>query len=125
MSSVALLVVCLVSSLPAQTWTLAANGRFEVYSQGGEASARATLAWLERLRALLIRHTGVTPDRLRPARVFAFATARDYAPYRPDTSAEAYYVGTEGRDYIVMALDSARASGIAAHEYAHMAIHSS
>jgi tetratricopeptide (TPR) repeat protein len=103
-------------------WTLAANERFEVYSQQGPESARATLAWLERLRALLIRETGVQPDRLRPARLIGFATAAEYRPYRITTTAEAYYVGTEGRDYIVMALDSPRAAGIAAHEYTHMAL---
>src|SRR5690348_13374180 len=89
----------------ARNWTLAANQRFEVYSQLGPESARTTLAWLERLRALLIRETGVQPDRLRPARLIGFATAADYRPYRLDATAAAYYVGTEGRDYIVMALD--------------------
>jgi hypothetical protein len=124
-ATVLLCAVCLPGN--AQTsrpWTLAANGRFEVYSQLGPDSARTTLAWLERLRALLIRETGVQPDGLRPARLIGFATAAEYREYRLHSDAEAYYVGTEGRDYIVMALDGPRAAGIAAHEYMHMALHS-
>ncbi len=122
----ATLVLLLTSALAAQTrsWTLVSNERFEVYSQLGPENGRATLAWLERLRALLIRETGIRPDRLRPARLIGFATAAEYRPYRPNSTAEAFYVGTEGRDYIVMALDSPRAAGIAAHEYTHMVMHS-
>jgi tetratricopeptide (TPR) repeat protein len=108
----------------ARPWTLAANARFEIYSQLGPESARTTLLWLEQLRALLIRETGMQPDRLRPARLIGFAAAADYRPYRLTSTAEAHYVGTEGRDYIAMALDGPRAPGIAAHEYAHMALHS-
>src|SRR4051794_231154 len=122
------LLLPLALSAPAQTsrtWTLAANDRFEVYSESGEASARATLTWLERLRAMLVREVGIRPDRVRPARVIGFASAASYAPYRLSSSADAYYVGTEGRDYIVMSLEGPRAAGIAAHEYAHMALHTS
>jgi hypothetical protein len=124
-SGIVLLFFCGLST-PAQTprrWTLAANGRFEVYSQRGEESARTTLAWLERLRALLIRETGLQPDRLRPARLIGFASAAEYQAHRLEPGAEAHYVGTEGRDYIVMSLDGLRAPGIAAHEYAHMTLH--
>jgi hypothetical protein len=118
------LTLILCAGLSAQTWTLAANAHFEVYAQAGEDRARAILAWLERLRALLARQLDATPDRLRPARVIAFASAADYAPYRLTASADAYYIGTEGRDYIVLS-DGPRAPGNAAHEYAHMALHSS
>jgi tetratricopeptide (TPR) repeat protein len=56
--------------------------------------------------------------------VIGFASASEYRPYRINAAAEAYYTGTEGRDYIVLPLDGPRAAGVAAHEYAHMALHS-
>ena len=73
------LLLCL--SLPlaaaetAPTWSLIANPHFEIYSQSGPENARTALVWFERLRAWLIRETGLQPDRLRPARVIGFASA--------------------------------------------------
>jgi tetratricopeptide (TPR) repeat protein len=124
MPRLAAIVLLLAGGLSAQTWTVAANGHFEVYSQAGEERARATLTWLERLRGFLVRDFGITPDRLRPARVIAFASVAEYTPYRLSATADAFYVGTEGRDYIVLSLGGPRATGNAAHEYAHMALHS-
>lgn len=120
--------IAIVAALAAHTswaaWSLAANPHFEVYAQAGPESARASLAWLERLRGWLIRETGLEPDRMRPARVIGFATGQEYAAFRLRASADAYYIGTEGRDYIVMVMAGARAPAVAAHEYAHMALHS-
>ena len=105
-------------------WALADNPHFEVYSQAGPENARTALAWFEQLRTWLIRETGLRPDRLRPARVIGFATPEEYRRYRLHASADAYYVGTEGRDYIVMVMSGPKEFGIAAHEYAHMVLHS-
>jgi tetratricopeptide (TPR) repeat protein len=105
-------------------WTVAANAHFEVYTDAGADRARASLDWLEQLRGWLIQETGLRPDRLRPARVIGFATPLEYAPFRLRETADAYYIGTEGRDYIVMVMGGSRAFEIAAHEYAHMALHS-
>ena len=105
-------------------WTVAANAHFEVYTDAGAERARASLEWLEQLRGWLIQETGLRPDRLRPARVIGFATELEYSPYRLHETADAYYIGTEGRDYIVMVMGGPRAFEIAAHEYAHMALHS-
>src|SRR5215831_3306847 len=108
----------------AGSWALAQDQHFEVYAQAGPESARTALAWFEQLRSWLIRETGLQPDRLRPARVVGFATPAEYQSYRLHASADAYYVGTEGRDYIVMVLGGPRDFGVAAHEYAHLVLHS-
>src|SRR5438270_13681283 len=113
---VAFLACCVF--LPAQTtprsWSLAANPHFEIYSEAGPESARAALAWFERLRAWVIRETGLRTDRVRPARVIGFASAAEYQRYRLGASSDAYYVGTEGRDSIVMTLAGAGEFGLAA-----------
>jgi hypothetical protein len=107
----------------ARSWALAASPHFEVYSQAGPEGARASLAWLERLRAWVTGEMGLQPDRLRPARVIGFASEAEYAPFRKDR-ADAYYIGTEGRDYIVMVAAGPNELPVAAHEYAHLMMHS-
>jgi len=120
----ALAGIFLVQAAWGSGWTVAANAHFEVYTDAGGERARASLEWLEQLRGWLIRETGLRPDRLRPARVIGFATALEYSPFRLRETADAYYIGTEGRDYIVMTMGETRAFAVAAHEYAHMALHS-
>src|SRR5436305_13284593 len=116
---VAFLACCVF--LPGQTtrsWSLAANPHFEIYSEAGPENARTALAWFERLRAWVVRETGLRADRVRPARVIGFASAGEYRRYRLHASSDAYYVGTEGRDSIVMTLAGPADFGVAAHEYA-------
>jgi hypothetical protein len=107
-----------------RTWSLAADPHFEVYAQGSPESARTALGWLQRLRSWVIGELGVQPDRLRPARVIGFASPLEYAPFRLHENSDAYYIGTEGRDYIVMVMAGPNEFGIAAHEYAHLVLHS-
>ncbi|MBV9225268.1 MAG: hypothetical protein JOY85_14645, partial [Acidobacteriaceae bacterium] len=113
------------SLLCAQTsaeWTVAASAHFRVYSQAGEGPTRSTLLWFEQLRAFFQR-TGFALDGRPPVRVIGFRSQRDYDPYRLRPSADAYYVGTESSDSIVMPSLRADQAGIAAHEYAHLVLH--
>src|ERR1043166_3700909 len=111
--AIALLLPLAALAQPARPWTVAFNDHFEIYSQVSPESAYPALAWFEHLRAWLIRETGLRPDRIRPARVIGFASAAEYAPYRLRPSVDAYYIGTESRDTIVMTLAGPAAFGIA------------
>lgn len=107
----------------AAPWTVARDPHFEIYSHQGDAEARATLAWFEQLRSIALRHF---PSRLPdngPVYVFGFGSAAEYEPYRLRPTADAYYVGTGGRDYIVLPGLSTETLGTAAHEYAHLLLH--
>src|SRR5205823_9649153 len=86
----------------ASKWTLARSEHFEVYSQAGGASARSALMWFEQLRTFSTRQTGLNLDRCPPVRVVVFRSANEYRPYRLRFTSDAYNVGTEGHDYIVM-----------------------
>lgn len=103
-------------------WTVAASAHFRVYSQAGEEPARSTLQWFEQLRAYFQR-TGFALDGRPPVRVIGFRSQRDYDQYRLRPAADAYYVGTESSDSIVMPSLGADQARIAAHEYAHLALH--
>jgi tetratricopeptide (TPR) repeat protein len=104
---------------PAPAWRLTQSEHFELYSQGDDTSARSALIWFEQLRAFYLQKTGLAPPTLPPVRVIGFRSAREYQPYRLQPASDAHYIGTEGRDYIVMATIDAGQFGIAAHEYAH------
>jgi tetratricopeptide (TPR) repeat protein len=119
----ALLCVCGQASEPAQ-WRLARSEHFEVYSNAPGDAARSLLTDFERLHAFFMRQIGVGPRAHRPVRVICFGSAQEYNSYRARPAADAYFLGTESRDYIVMASGSG-ASRVAAHEYAHLLIHSS
>jgi tetratricopeptide (TPR) repeat protein len=124
-----LATLALLSSIAAargpEPWTLARSSHFEVYSDAGANSAPALVAAFERMYAFFERQVGAAPDAHRPARIICFGTAQEYQAYRLGASADAYYVGTEGRDYIVMPAFVPGDFHFAAHEYAHLLIRSS
>jgi tetratricopeptide (TPR) repeat protein len=116
------LIAC-ATALPAADWSLARSAHFEVYAQAGPEDARAVSLWFEQLRAFFSRQTGLPQDNRPPLRIIVFRSAPEYEPYRLGPTADAYYVATESRDYIVMAHRGAGDFQVAAHEYWHFVEH--
>ena len=102
------------------SWKLTRNEHFEVYSETDDATARSILAEFERLRAFFLQRTAFRLDRAPGVRIIVFNSAKEYEPYRLRSTSDAYFVGTEDRDYVVLAYPSASHSTIAAHEFAHL-----
>ena len=96
---------------------------FEVYSQGSAGAARSVLLQFERLHAFFQQQTGLVLDNRSPVRVIAFSSPQEYWPYRIHPTADAYYVGSMNRDYIVMVTPTPGDFRIPAHEYAHFVLH--
>ncbi|MBZ5726556.1 MAG: hypothetical protein LAP87_16340 [Acidobacteriia bacterium] len=117
------LLCCAAFAGDGATWTAAKSEHFEVYSQAGERTARLALMWFEQLRACFERQTGFDLSGRPAVRVIAFRSTKDYAPYRLRWAADAYYAGTESRDYIVMTVGERGDFQVAAHEYAHLVLH--
>lgn len=109
---------------PPAPWTLARSPHFTIYSQAGPEDARSALMWFESLRAFFLTCTGYKIDDSRKVFIVGFRSAEDYAPYRLNDNADAFYVGEEGRDYIVLPALSGSNYRLAAHEYAHLVLHS-
>jgi tetratricopeptide (TPR) repeat protein len=111
----------------ATQWALVRSPHFSVYSHSGQRDARSASLWFEQLRAFFIQAAAVAPedlDRNGPVRVIGFGSAEEYAAFRPQPTADAYFLSAETGDYIVMprlSLDNFR---MAAHEYAHLVLHS-
>jgi tetratricopeptide (TPR) repeat protein len=120
--SLAVLIAC-ATALPAADWSLARSPHFEVYAQAGPEDARSVLLWFEQLHSFFLRQTGVPLDNRPPLRIVVFRSAPEYEPYRIGPTADAYYVATESRDYIVMAHRGAGDFQVAAHEYWHFVEH--
>ncbi len=108
----------------AASWRLTHSEHFDVYSQGRDENARAALKWFEQLRAFFVEQTGLSLRHASPVRVIAFDSQKEYEPYRLRSS-DAYYVGTEAQDYIVMPGLGPDEFRVAAHEYAHLILHTS
>ncbi len=106
-------------------WRLARSDHFEVFAQASGERAAAILQHFEQLRAFFVQQGGWKAAGPLPVRVIVFASADEYQPYRLRTNADAYYVGSGDRDYIVMAGADPRGLGIAAHEYAHLILRAS
>ena len=102
------LAILAVLAIPAAAvtvpkWRVARSDHFEVYAQASGERAVAILQHFEQLRAFFVQQGGWKTVGPLPVRVIVFASAEEYQPYRLRTNADAYYVGSGDRDYIVMA----------------------
>ena len=106
----------------ADNWTYGRSDNFEVYTTGGEGRAREALNYFEQVRAFLTVFLGVSPSTSAPTRLIIFSNERQFAPYRPNEVAFAYYQPGPDRDYIVMQALDANAYPVVVHEYTHLLI---
>ncbi|SPE31880.1 conserved exported hypothetical protein [Candidatus Sulfopaludibacter sp. SbA3] len=104
-------------------WTVAKSAHFEVYSQDSEAEARIALQWFEQLRATVLREAGIDVSGRRAVRVIGFRSENEYSRYRMTPTADAYFVGADEGDTIVMPSLAETCFTMAAHEYAHLIQH--
>lgn len=117
------------NTLQPSSWCVVKSSHFEIYSQSGLDNAPASLQWFEELREFFSRDAllGNHPDSgaRPPVRVIGFRSPQEYDAFRLRPTADAFYAGTETRDYIVMPALDRQEFRTAAHEYAHLALRSS
>ena len=117
-----LLWVLGASAAAAQTWTSAESEHFEVYTTGGDRTARDALTYFERVHAFFTDFMKIAPQTKARTRLIVFTGDRQFAPYRPGELTVAFYQSGPERDYIVMrALDN-EAYPIVVHEYVHLVL---
>jgi Flp pilus assembly protein TadD len=93
---------------------------FEAYSSAGERDTRDALRYFERVRDFFLQVNQREPPKPVPVHVVIFGSEKEYAPYRMNEFATAYYFGGADRDYIVMGKTGEQAAQIAVHEYVHL-----
>jgi tetratricopeptide (TPR) repeat protein len=122
----ALALLCLPAlAFSEPAWRLARSQHFEIYTQSSDQRARAILLWFEQLRGFFQQQGGGKAGSPAPVRVIVFASEQEYQPYRLRSASDAYYVGSQSQDYIVMGTDDPAKFGLAAHEYAHVVLRAS
>jgi len=93
---------------------------FEAYSSAGERETRDALRYFERVRDFFLQVNQREPAKPVPVYVVVFGSEKEYAPYRFNEFATAYYFGGADRDYIVLGRTGEQAAQIAVHEYVHL-----
>ncbi|MBZ5632413.1 MAG: tetratricopeptide repeat protein [Acidobacteriia bacterium] len=93
---------------------------FEAYSSAGERDTRDALRYFERVRDFFLQVNQREPPKPVPVHLVVFGSEKEYAPYRINEFAVAYYFGGADRDYIVMGRIGEQAAQIAVHEYVHL-----
>src|SRR5262245_62058602 len=124
MRRVLVVIVLLLASRveAAETWTYASSEHFEVYTTGGAGTARQSLAYFERIHTFFAQVLNLRPTQTTPTRLIIFSNDRQFAPYRPNAAAAAFYQSGVDRDYIVMGRFDEESNDIVAHEYMHLVI---
>jgi hypothetical protein len=116
------LLVCASATVhAADQWTYGRSEHFEVFTTGNTGRAREVLRHFEDVHAFLASFLLKRPLRTRtPTRLIIFSNARQFAPYRPNESAAAFYLPGFDRDHIVMGRFDPTATQIVVHEYVHL-----
>ncbi len=101
-------------------WIHARSPNFEAFSSAGERDTRDALRYFERVRDFFLQANQGEPPKPVPVYVVLFGSEKEYAPYRFNEFATAYYFGGADRDYIVLGRTGEQAAQIAVHEYVHL-----
>lgn len=116
-------LLCL-STLSAGEWKRITSPHFEMFTTAGERRGRDALLHFERVRGFFLQAMGIK-DLPGVVRIVGFDSEKEYAPYRMNEFATAFYQRTRDRDYIVMSNLSMEHYPVVAHEYAHYLLRTS
>ena len=111
----------LAGLLPAEVkWTHVATPNFEVYTTASARDAKDALKRFELIREFFAQVLGLTPQTPAPVRLIAFGSEKEFAPYKPNEVAAAFYMPGLDRDFIVVGDLDNNLWPIATHEYVHL-----
>jgi hypothetical protein len=114
-----LALFCTSDAYSESKWIQMQSANFEAYSSAGERDTRDALRDFERVRDFFLQANQREPPKPVPVYVVVFGSEKEYAPYRFNEVAIAYYFGGSDRDYIVMGRTGDEAARVAVHEYVH------
>src|SRR5579864_3755895 len=100
-------------------WIHLRSTHFEMYSTAGDKDARESLRYFEQARGFFVQAMSAPKNEL-PVVIVAFASRKEYEPYRLNQFATAFYHGTSTRDFIVLSHAGAESFPTATHEYVHL-----
>lgn len=106
----------------AEQWLKIKSSNFELFTTAGEKKGREAILYFEQVRGLFSKLTKSGTIPTLPVRIVAFRSEKEYAPYRINDSATAYYLSGQDRDYIVMRGIDPELYPVAIHEYTHLIV---
>ncbi len=107
----------------AEQWLKVTSTHFELYTTAGEKKGREALLYFEQVRDFFGKiRAGKIAMPNTPVRIIAFRSEKEFAPYRVNDSAIAFYLDGYDRDYIVMRGITDENYPVAIHEYTHLLI---
>jgi tetratricopeptide (TPR) repeat protein len=117
---ISIALFCTADAYSESKWIQMQSANFEAYSSAGERDTRDALRDFERVRDFFLQANQREPPKPVPVYVVVFGSEKEYAPYRFNEVAIAYYFGGADRDYIVMGRTGDEAARVAVHEYVHL-----
>jgi tetratricopeptide (TPR) repeat protein len=117
-----LVLICSPAAFAADKWIKLTTPHFQLYTTAGEKKAREAILYFEQVRSFFLDVSPTKRDWDSPARIVAFKSEKQYAPFRPNDAAAAFYTRDENRDYIVMEDIAEQHYPAAIHEYTHLVV---
>jgi len=103
-------------------WLRIQSANFELFTTSGERPGRDLVRHFEQVRSFFQQVFGAKTVSDKPVRIVAFHNEKEFAPYRPNEAASAFYHPGGEHDYIVMSSSSPEHYQTATHEYTHLLI---
>jgi hypothetical protein len=112
----------LVPATAAEHWIKLRTENFEMYTSNSAPQAVAVLQNLEDVRSMFSTMGWFNTRRAEAIKIIAFRSESEFAPYRDNEAAVAFFQRMRNSDYIVIQDLKPEHSGTAVHELAHLAM---
>lgn len=112
----------LVPATAAEHWIELRTENFEMYTSNSAAQAVAVLQNLEQVRSIFSTMGWFNTRHAEAIKIIAFRSESEFAPYRDNNAAVAFFQHMRNRDYIVIQDFKPEHSGTAVHELTHLAM---
>ncbi|HUI58190.1 MAG TPA: hypothetical protein VLY04_24615 [Bryobacteraceae bacterium] len=112
----------LFAASPSDPWLRIQSANFELFTTAGEHSGRDLVRHFEQVRSFFQQVFGAKIVSEKPVRIIVFHSEKEFAPYRPNEAASAFYHPGSEHEYIVMSGSSPEHYQTATHEYTHLLI---
>jgi hypothetical protein len=113
----------LASATPqAAEWKQLRSPHFELYTTVSAGAAKDALRYFENIYDFFDRFMQMRPDPPARVRIVMFSSDKEFGPYRPAKTADAYYQSGLLRETIVIGDFTEQAHPTIVHEYTHLLI---
>src|SRR5436305_10483387 len=91
-----------LSAAADEHWIRMRSSDFEIFSTTSERSSRDTLRQFEQVRSFFTQAMSADVTKSASTRILVFGSRKEYAIYRPNEFAAAFYMPGPEHDYIVL-----------------------